>query len=87
MERSARTWSGRWPPSGAQDRKPRTWKSLPGELEVPHLEQPCRQAHIDRLHAGYAERIATSEVHLDVLTNLKRISSHITAIGHGVLDT
>jgi len=56
------------------------------KLEIRHLEQQCRQAHIQRLHAGYQETITTSEVHLDVLTNLKRINSHVTAIAYPVLE-
>ena len=50
------------------------------------MEQRFREAHIHRLHQGYREAIATSEIHLDVLTNLKRINSHITAIVYPVLE-
>ncbi len=56
------------------------------KLEIRHRAQRYRQAHIDRLHAGYPESLATSEVHLDVLTNLQRISAHVTAIAYDVLD-
>jgi phosphate:Na+ symporter len=55
-------------------------------LEVRVLEQQSRRAHIERLHQGYQEAIATSEIHLDVLTNLARINSHVTAIVYPVLD-
>ena len=30
--------------------------------------------------------MATSEIHLDVLTNLKQINSHVTAIAYAILD-
>jgi len=56
------------------------------KLEVRVLEQQSRRAHIERLHQGYQEAIATSEIHLDVLTNLARINSHVTAIVYPVLD-
>ena len=36
--------------------------------------------------AGLAESLETSEIHLDVLTNLKRISSHITALVYPILE-
>jgi phosphate:Na+ symporter len=43
-------------------------------------ERDLRQSHIDRLRAGLAESVETSEIHLDVLTNLKRISAHVPAL-------
>jgi phosphate:Na+ symporter len=59
---------------------------LERKLAVRLMEERFRQAHIERLHQGYQEAIATSEIHLDVLTNLKRINSHVTAIAYPVLD-
>ena len=56
------------------------------KVEVRLQEQQSRQAHIERLHQGYQETMATSEIHLDVLTNLARINSHVTAIVYPVLD-
>jgi len=49
-------------------------------------ERDLRQSHLDRLRAGLAESVETSEIHLDVLTNLKRINSHITAVVHPILE-
>ena len=59
---------------------------LARKLAVRLLEQRSRQAHIERLHQGYQEAMATSEIHLDVLTNLKQINSHVTAIAYAILD-
>jgi len=59
---------------------------LEQKLEISQLERSLRQAHIQRLHEGYRESIDTSEIHLDILTNLKRIDSHITAIASPVLE-
>jgi phosphate:Na+ symporter len=55
--------------------------------QISQLERTFRQNHIQRLRDGYRETIDTSEIHLDVLTNLKRINSHITAIAYPILGT
>jgi phosphate:Na+ symporter len=60
---------------------------LERKLEVSQTERRFRQAHIDRLHEGYRESIDTSEIHLDVLTNLKRINSHVTAVAYPILES
>jgi phosphate:Na+ symporter len=60
---------------------------LERKLELSQTERRFRQAHIERLHAGYRESIDTSEIHLDVLTNLKRINSHITAVAYPILES
>ena len=49
-------------------------------------ERELRQSHIQRLHAGLAESLETSEIHLDVLTNLKRINSHVTALAFLIVE-
>jgi phosphate:Na+ symporter len=49
-------------------------------------ERELRESHLGRLRAGLAESIETSEIHLDVLTNLKRISSHVSALMFPILD-
>jgi len=53
---------------------------------ISQMELRFRQSHIQRLHEGYQESIETSEIHLDVLTNLKRINSHVSAIAHSILE-
>jgi len=50
-------------------------------------ERDLRQSHLDRLRAGLPESVETSEIHLDVLTNLKRINSHITAVVHPIVES
>lgn len=55
--------------------------------EISKLERGYRENHIQRLRDGYRETIDTSEIHLDILTNLKRINSHITAIAYPILGT
>ncbi len=53
---------------------------------VRQRERELRESHLARLRAGLAESLETSEIHLDVLTNLKRISSHITALVFSILE-
>ena len=49
-------------------------------------ERELRESHLMRLRQGLAESLETSEIHLDVLTNLKRISSHVTALVYPILE-
>jgi phosphate:Na+ symporter len=49
-------------------------------------ERELRESHLRRLRAGLAESLETSEIHLDILTNLKRISSHVSALMFPILD-
>ncbi|MFI5338906.1 MAG: Na/Pi cotransporter family protein [Candidatus Methylomirabilales bacterium] len=60
---------------------------LEQKLEISQTERRFRQAHIQRLHDGYRESIDTSEIHLDVLTNVKRINSHVTAVAYPILES
>jgi len=59
---------------------------LDAKAEIGQLEREFRQNHIRRLHEGYRESIETSEIHLDVLANLKRINSHVTAVAYPILE-
>ena len=54
--------------------------------QVRQRERELRDSHLARLRRGLAESLETSEIHLDVLTNLKRISSHITALVYPILE-
>ncbi len=49
-------------------------------------ERDLRESHLDRLRAGLAESLETSEIHLDILTNLKRVSSHVSALVYPILE-
>jgi phosphate:Na+ symporter len=49
-------------------------------------ERELRESHLGRLRAGLAESLDTSEIHLDILTNLKRISSHVSALVIPILE-
>ena len=49
-------------------------------------ERDLRESHLGRLRQGLAESLETSEIHLDILTNLKRISSHVSALVFPILE-
>ena len=49
-------------------------------------ERELRESHLGRLRQGLAESLETSEIHLDVLTNLKRVSSHVSALVYPILE-
>jgi phosphate:Na+ symporter len=49
-------------------------------------ERELRESHLNRLRRGLAESLETSEIHLDILTNLKRISSHVSALVFPILE-
>lgn len=50
------------------------------EEEMSKLEQEYRQAHLNRLHQGLKESFDTSSIHLDILSNIRRINSKLTHI-------
>ena len=50
-------------------------------------ERELRNRHFHRLHEGLVESVETSAIHLDVLTNLKHINSHLTAVAYPILET
>ena len=50
------------------------------------LEIKGGRSHMERLRSGRLESIETSALHLDVLRDLKRINSHLTAVAYPILD-
>lgn len=59
---------------------------LSKKARISELETELRQAHINRLHMGFRESIDTSAIHLDVLTNLRRINSYVANIAYPILE-
>lgn len=60
---------------------------LAEKVAVREAELTAAENHLERLRAGLPESIASSSLHLDVLRDLKRISSHITAVAYPILET
>ncbi len=54
--------------------------------EFRSLEHDASQSHIERLQHHQMESIETSALHLDILRDLKRINSHITAVAYPILE-
>jgi phosphate:Na+ symporter len=50
------------------------------------LEHACAANHLGRLKDNTAESIETSALHLDLLSDLKRINSHICSIAYPILE-
>lgn len=49
------------------------------------LQESASRSHIERLQHHKAASIETSALHLDILRDLKRINSHITAVAYPIL--
>ena len=65
----------------------RAARGLLGEKEIfRDLEARATEAHFARIRAGRIESVETSALHLDMLRDLKRISSHIAAAAYPVLE-
>lgn len=60
-------------------------KLLQRKITIAATERKMREAHIKRLHKGLREAIDTSAIHLDILTNLKRINSYISNIAYPLI--
>ena len=50
------------------------------------LEQDAANSHLARFQQGRIETLETSSLHLDVIRDLKRINSHLTAVAYPILD-
>jgi len=61
-------------------------KAYRNKTRIRELEREYNRRHIERLESGLAESIETSSIHLDVLTNLKRINTHVTNISYPLVE-
>ena len=50
------------------------------------LERRSTELHFERIGAGQLQSLDTSSLHLDVLRDLKRINSHLTAVAYPILE-
>lgn len=55
-------------------------KMLRHERHLAELEDQYREAHLHRLHKGLKETIETSSIHLDLLSNFRRVNSKLLDI-------
>ncbi len=50
------------------------------------FERLAAQRHLERLRAGQTASVETSALHLDILRDLKRINSHLSAVAYPLLQ-
>lgn len=57
-----------------------------GKGEFRLREAQASKNHFERLRAGVAETISTSGLHLDILRDLRRMNSYLTAVAYPILE-
>ncbi len=57
-----------------------------GKATVRELERRAYENHLKRLAQGVPDTIQTTSLHLDVIRDLKRINSHLTAVAYPLLE-
>jgi phosphate:Na+ symporter len=61
-------------------------KLLRTKTELRKAELDAADRHFERLREGRPESLETTSLHLDILTDLKRIHSHICSVAYPVLE-
>jgi phosphate:Na+ symporter len=59
---------------------------LQRKRQINELERDLRNHHFHRLQEGLQESFETSAIHLDVLSNLRAINSHLTSVAYPILE-
>jgi len=59
---------------------------LQEKASLREAEQRAAENHYQRIREGRMETIETSAIHLDVIRDLKRINSHLTAVAYPILE-
>jgi len=54
--------------------------------ELAEKETRLKQAHLERLHAGLKESFETSSIHIEYLSNLRRINALITRTAYQIVN-
>ncbi len=45
------------------------------------------RSHFNRLREGLTQSVATSDIHLDIIRDLRRINSYVTSVAYTIMDT
>ena len=61
-------------------------KMLREKSDMRRAELEAAERHLERLREGRPETVETTSLHLDVLSDLKRIHSHICSVAYPVLE-
>ncbi|MFN4311731.1 MAG: Na/Pi cotransporter family protein [Ferrovibrio sp.] len=59
---------------------------LQEKADLRAAEQQAAESHYQRIRDGRTESIETSSIHLDIIRDLKRINSHLTAVAYPILE-
>jgi phosphate:Na+ symporter len=62
-------------------------KLLQEKARFRDLERAYATTHLDRLSGNTMQSIETSSLHIDLISDLKRINSHICSIAYPILDS
>jgi phosphate:Na+ symporter len=62
-------------------------KLLEEKARFRDLEHAYASSHLERLHANTLQSQETSSLHIDLISDLKRINSHICSIAYPILDS
>jgi phosphate:Na+ symporter len=62
-------------------------KLLEEKARFRDLERAYATTHLDRLSGNTMQSIETSSLHIDLISDLKRINSHICSIAYPILDS
>ena len=62
-------------------------KLLEEKARFRDLERAYATSHLSRLSANTVQSLETSSLHIDLISELKRINSHICSIAYPILDT
>jgi phosphate:Na+ symporter len=62
-------------------------KLIEEKMRFSDLERRYATAHLDRLSGNSVLSIETSSLHIDLISDLKRINSHICSIAYPILDS
>jgi phosphate:Na+ symporter len=62
-------------------------KLLEEKARFRDLEREYAASHLTRLQDNTAQSIETSSLHLDLISDLRRINSHICSIAYPILDS
>ncbi|MGI9426059.1 MAG: Na/Pi cotransporter family protein [Hyphomicrobiaceae bacterium] len=61
-------------------------KLIARKIEIRDMERHSTEMHFARISEGRPQSIDSSSLHLDVLRDLKRIHSHLTAVAYPILE-
>jgi phosphate:Na+ symporter len=62
-------------------------KLLEEKARFGELERAYASSHLSRLAGNSVQAIETSSLHIDLISDLKRINSHLCSIAYPILDS